>query len=245
MAYLLQVWKFLRHGLVIWLALGALLTGCSPWTTQVARTPVVAPVATLPPTAGVVLPPTGVTATPSRVPAATGLDARQAVLNAMNAVATAGPYHLKSTTTTGGVSKVTTGEVSLPDRFHLTTNGEELLIIGDKTYRKSGGRWVDFPVDIGKLVTGTMGTLTSEGQKGVSDVKMLGAGTVNGVPTVEYQFQRTVSVGGVSVTSTVKLWVDTLRGLPVQQQIDSQVNGQATTTLQVMTYDPSIQFPTP
>ena len=238
MAYHLQLWKFFRRAgvLMLWLVLAA----CSASVTPLVKTPVM--VIELP-TVTVIAP--TLAATRASVPATGGVDARQAVLNAMHAVGTAGPYHIKSTTTVGSTTLVTTGEVRLPDHFHLTTNGEELLIIGDKTYRKSNGRWVNFPIDIGKQVSGMMGTLTSEGEKGISDAQLLGSGTVNGITSVEYQFKQTVNVGSTTLTSTVKLWVDSLRGLPVQQQIDGVVNGQTTSTLQEITYDPSITFPTP
>lgn len=171
-------------------------------------------------------------------------DARQAVIAALHAVMTAGPYHIKSTTT--GQKNITmSGDVILPDRFHLTTDGQEMLIIGEKTYMKQNGQWVDFPVDIGGAISGMVGTMTSQTEQSISDAVMLGSDTVNGTPTTLYQFHLGLDAGGNTISSTVKLWVDSLRGLPVQQQIDGDVGGIKSSTLQVITYDASITIPQP
>lgn len=216
-----------------------LVAACSGAATPAVATPV---------QNGEIVAPFAARVTPTMVPTAVpahGVSARQAVINAMHAVGSAGPYHIQSTTTSGGKTTVMTGEVILPDHFHLTTNGHEMLMVGSKTYIRQNGQWVDFPIDIASIVTGMMGTLSVEAEKGITNAQMLGADTANGTPATLYQFNQTVNFGGTAVTSTVKLWVDSLRGLPVQQQIDGVVAGVPSMTLQVITYDPTIKITAP
>ena len=67
-----------------------------------------------------------------------------------------------------------------PDRFHLTIGTgqteQEFIIVGSKAYQKSGGKWSEFPVDVGALIATLTATLTQEAQKGISEVKLLGRG---------------------------------------------------------------------
>jgi outer membrane lipoprotein-sorting protein len=174
-----------------------------------------------------------------------GTAARQAVLAAIRAVATAGPYRIQSTTTSGNQTIQMTGEVVLPDRFHLTTNGQELLIIGDKTYMKENDRWVDFPIDIASLVSGMMSPLPAQAEEGITGVQELGAPTVNGAAARVYQYHQVIHSGKTTAAGTVNLWVGQQSGLPLQQEITAVIGGVRTTTMQVITFDPTIQITGP
>jgi hypothetical protein len=168
------------------------------------------------------------------------------VLDALHAMVQAGPYRIHSTTTTGDGNTIQmTGEVILPDRFHLVVNGREILIVGNKTYQKEGDKWTEFPVDIGSIVSGLIGGMTAEMENGISDVQYIGPDTVNGVPAQVYQYTSSFKAGDQEVKSTVKLWVGVANGLPVRQEVDGEFAGIKSKTVQEIEYDPSIKIEAP
>lgn len=236
--------QFFRYPAVaLAIAVLLLLSACSGAATPAANT-AVAP--TVPATANANQ--VGATATvpPTQAAAPASGDARQAVINALKAVSTAGPYHVKITTGLGSsTSHVIDGDIILPDHFHLNMQGREMLIIASKTYMKANGKWVEFPIDMGSLIQGMVGTLTEDILNGVSNAKLVGPDTVNGKAATLYTFDEAYTLDGKPYTSQNKLWVDSLRGLPIQQQVDGVVNGAASSTIQVITYDPTIKIDTP
>ena len=180
------------------------------------------------------------------VAAAPASNARQTVLNALTAVAQAGPYRVTSTTTTdkGNTVKMT-GEIILPDRFHMVTNGRETIIVGKKTWVKQGDQWQEFPMDVGSVLSGMMGSMTPDVEKSISDVQEIGPDTVNGTAAIVYQFTSAVDVGGQPIKSTVKVWIAKASGLPIQQEIEGDYGGIKSQTVQQITYDPSIKIEAP
>jgi hypothetical protein len=182
------------------------------------------------------------TAAPTTAPLTAAGDPRQAVLNALHAMAQAGAYRVHSTTTTDeGNTIQISGEVILPDRFHLVMNGREILIIGNKT----GDQWTEFPVDVGSIVSGFMGGMTAEMEKSISDVESVGPDTVNGVPAQVYQYTSSFKAGDQEVKGTAKLWVGVANGLPIQQEVDGEFAGIKSKTVQEIEYDPSIKIEAP
>lgn len=91
---------------------------------------------------------------------------KQTLFDVLKSAMQAPPYHISSTTTTdSGTTTVITGEVILPDRFHIKMSaGMEMLVVGDKSYQKVNGSWTAFPVDAGGIVNGLMG-MESAGRK--------------------------------------------------------------------------------
>jgi outer membrane lipoprotein-sorting protein len=178
-------------------------------------------------------------------PAAASGDAKQALLAVMKNMLTAGPYRAKSTTTGGAKPVETTAEVILPDRFHVSINNQEFIIIGKTTYMQQGGKWGVFPMDVGSIVTGLIGTLTADQENDISNVKVVGPDTLNGIPTTVYLYDSSATISGITAKSTVKMWVDNAKNLPIQQQVDGEANGVKSTTMQTITYDPSIKIEDP
>jgi hypothetical protein len=172
-------------------------------------------------------------------------DPQQALFAILNAAKQAPPYHISSTSSSdSGATTVITGEVSLPDHFHIKmSTGVEMLIVGDKSYRMVNGSWTPYPLDIASIVNGLTGSVTGDLSKTVSNVQYLGQEDLNGVSTQVYSYTSTVDFSGQTVTSQVKMWV--ANGLPVHQEIDGDFAGIKSKTVQDITYDPSIKIEAP
>jgi hypothetical protein len=189
------------------------------------------------------------TAAPTEVPSATPppapSDPQQALIDILKSAMQAPPYHVSSTSTTdSGTTTVITGEVALPDHMHIkTSNGTEMLVVGDKSYRKVNGSWQPFSIDIGGILNGMLGGSMGDPSKTVSNVQYLGQDNLNGVSTQVYSFTSSVDLSGETVTSQVKMWV--ANGLPVRQEINGEFAGVKSKTVQVISYDPSIKIEAP
>lgn len=172
-------------------------------------------------------------------------DPRQAIISAMNAMREAGSYRVHVTSKSGETSTEWNAEVILPDRFHIVMDIGEYIIIGNKTYMKQGDQWAEFPVDIGSMVFPLLISTEKEAEASISDVQLVGQDTVNGEATTVYQYRSSGTLQGTEVTSMVKLWVRNSDDLPVKQEINGEVAGVESTTVQDIEYDPTISIEPP
>jgi len=105
-----------------------------------------------------------------------------------------------------------TMEMVMPDRIHMTSAQFEMILIGNASYVKIGNTWqkMTLPqsVDVNQFKPGTWQTQI---QGGLPDIKILGPDTVDGVPTIVYQFSSAKSSGQEAAT---KVWIGVTDGFP-------------------------------
>jgi hypothetical protein len=191
--------------------------------------------------------PTAIHTTVSPTSGSTSVDARTAVLNAIQAHLTAGPYQVIASITSGTTTTAMHGEVVLPDKFHLfsTLSGgpeREYIIIGSTTYAKVGGQWAQLQIDLSGMLANFIDRLDPEA---ISDVRLVGSEDVNGTPTFVYIYTYTNTVEGTLITSKVKMWVGVDSGLPLKQVVNGEVNGVNYQSEQTITYNSSIIIEAP
>jgi hypothetical protein len=194
-----------------------------------------------------VLPPGAGTVTIEATETISPAEAEQAIQTALINARSAGPYHFEMTSTAQGsdVSVSTTGEVDLPDRYHVVLDGQELLIVGSSTYLKNNGQWTQYPLDVSSLLGSVLGPLSGPASTSMSDFQFLGTDSVNGAPVHIYQYQLNADLNGSPVLTTVQVWVDDAQQLPVRQEIDGMFMGSMAHIVVDMTYDPTIVIEEP
>jgi hypothetical protein len=192
--------------------------------------------------------------TPGAIPAATTpaggsstADPRTAVLHAIQAHLTAGPYRVVASTTAGASEIAIHGEVILPDRFHLFSSNSgrperEYIIIGPATYAKVDGQWTQIQVDLSGLLANFIDRLNPDV---ISDVRLVGPENADGVPALAYTYTYTNTIDGTLITNQNKIWVGVESGLPLKQVVDGEISGTAYHSEQVIEYDSSITIETP
>lgn len=210
--------------------------------------PTVAPVAPPPSTAPTVAPtalPVPTAAVPAPVPAASG-SAKEAIIAAMRASLTAGPFRTQSTIVSDSGPINMTGELIPPDKLHTTMQATdfamETIVIGDQAWTKQDGVWALSPVSGQVFLQSAFAAQTVEElDKTISDAQALGIETVNGEQTFVYSFTSTTDLGGTGVViSAVKLWTSAKSGLPVKQEIAGEAGGVKSTTVQTIEYDATL-----
>lgn len=227
--------------LLVAFAVSVLVTGCGavpllappPTATSVPTAtsiPTVAPTATpVPPTA---TPTKAATATPTNPP--TPANPSASLKDIFKGWGTVKSFRANSVTTglpTGSVQM--TMEVVTPDKFHVTTSGIEIIMIGKVIYMKTAGKWLKVgtsSIDI-SLIDPQRYT---SGQVTTTDVKFVGMDVVDGAPTLVYSYKATVK-GPPAVTSTNKIWVGATDGLP--RKIETSAKAGQLTTITITDYN--------
>jgi len=174
-------------------------------------------------------------------------DARAALLRAINASLTAGPYRVVAAITTGASSIAMHGEVILPDRFHVFSSvsggpEREYIIMGSTTYAKVGSRWSAVQLDLSALLDNFVNRVDPST---ISNVRLVGREDVNGAPALAYTYVYTNNISGTEITNNDKMWVDAARGLPVKTVVDGSLNDSVYHSEQSIEYDSSITIETP
>lgn len=180
-------------------------------------------------------------------PPPVAVDPHTAITKTFNDFAKAPPYHVTMTITTNGSTLQEHADVILPDHFHITTerNGQttEMLIVGDKTYNKVNGRWVESPFDTAGLTSGFTDALGKDTT--VSNVKFVKSDMVNGQSTRVYTYDSHYDAEGFTVDSATTMWVSTANGLPIKLEIDSHANDIQSHIEQSIEYDSGIKIEVP
>ena len=110
-------------------------------------------------------------------------------------------------------------DYAAPDRYHVmylggTGAGMELIMIGNVTYMKAGGKWTKMAASANARIPTLRDSFTEEGLKTLSEVKFDGDDTIDGKPALVYSYKNVTPVGNYPFTS--KIWVGKDSGLPMK-----------------------------
>ena len=110
-----------------------------------------------------------------------------------------------------------------PDRYHIsylggTGAGMEMIMIGNQSFMKSGGKWSKFPGGANSAIPTLRDSFTEEGLKSLSDTKFEGDETIDGKPALVYSYKNVTPKGDYPFTS--KMWVAKSTGLPLKIIVD-------------------------
>ncbi len=105
-----------------------------------------------------------------------------------------------------------------PDSYHIVNSASmEIVIIGKKTYVKTGGTWRSMPMSMGATISSMRDAFTEEGLKNLADVKYDGEDTANGKAALVYSYSGKTPNDGKQYDS--KIWVSKAEGLPIKIEV--------------------------
>lgn len=146
----------------------------------------------------------------------------------------ANSYRARMESSYEGTNRTTTFEYVAPDRYHIDNGGFEMIIIGEQTFQKPpGGRWQKFPVNMSEMINAFRDPKVLEEIKKSTDVKFLGLETLDGTPTLTYQYKQDKAFG-TNIKTDSKIWVSAVDGLPRRMEVEGDMNAKKTKT--VITY---------
>lgn len=199
-------------------------------------------------------PPAAASSAPAQ-PAAASLpgDPKAAVLQALRAQLTAGPYRTTTTITVDGDDQTAVATLIPPDRMHLIMDlggmKTEMIYIGDKVWSRQGdAAWVEsdnMGTPGGALLDEAM---IADTEQTITAAALAGQEQVDGVAALLYTFTTDLSRSTVMPMEGVadtKLWVDAATGRIIRQESTTTAAGTTSTTVQVVEYDPAITIEPP
>jgi hypothetical protein len=174
-------------------------------------------------------------------------DPKADLMATVDAMGKTGKFRTTSTIT-GEDGKVfkTSAEVVWPDRYHITTDQMEAIIIPGKSYMKQpGGAWQMLPVDMSQMIQGFRAEAMKGAMSGTTNIKDLGTSEVDGQAVHGYEYDSTATVMGQSSSAHVKMWIATATGLPVRQEIDGKAMGHKSRTVQDYDFTSPVKIEAP
>ena len=180
-------------------------------------------------------------------------DPKAAILQALRAQLTAGPYRSTTTITMEDGAQTMVGEVAPPDRMHVEMDlggiKTEMIYIGDKVWSKQGDdAWTE-----SDRMGGLGGALLDESmiadtERTIIEAALVGPEQVGGVDAVAYTFTTDMSKSEVMPIESIvqtKVWIDPTTGLIVRQEVTDSLSDTPSTTVQEIEYDSSITIEPP
>lgn len=186
-------------------------------------------------------------------PSAPAGDAKDAILAALRKQLTSGPYRTSAAITSENGSVEVIGEVIPPDRMRsvstIAGRKSEMIFIGDKGWMKSGDAdWKDMGASNATMALSQFSTaMVDDMANAISDARLIGPDVVNNAPAMAYSYfmDSNKFKTPIDVKSNVQVWIDVATGLIVKQEIDGEVMGVKSKTVQTVTYDPAIKIEAP
>jgi hypothetical protein len=168
-------------------------------------------------------------------------DPKQALLDAYRGVVKLKSYRIISTTTAKTTSQ-TILEYQAPDHFRMVTDRAETVVTPGQTYVKyRGGKWSMAPVDVSELIARFREPKELKEIEASQDFKLLGPETVDGVPTLVYQY--TTALEGQKTIS--KVWLIAGKGLPWKKESTSDYASERVSSVLEYDYDRDIYIDPP
>jgi hypothetical protein len=124
----------------------------------------------------------------------------------------------------GGRESTRIVECVAPDRFHITGDHDEMIMAGGNVYMKSpAGEWTRLLFDATEMMNQIRDTKRLDEIRKSTDVSLVGADTVEGVPTLVYRYSMKDPFGMKS-TSNCKMWVGLADSLPRKMEVEGEFN---------------------
>jgi hypothetical protein len=161
--------------------------------------------------------------------------------------------NIKNTSSNNSTSTIVV-EYAAPDRYHMTTHAQaggrdtslEYIIVGKDTFMKmNGGAWQRFPVDMSKMITTFRDPKFIDEITKSSDIKFVGADTLDGAPMLVYEYTMN-NAAGMNIKTHAKTWVAIADGLPRKSESEGEFSGVKTKTeMTVSDYNSDIKIEAP
>lgn len=127
-----------------------------------------------------------------------------------------GAYRAEITTEARGKPYVMQVDVQWPDRFHMKNPDTEMIILPGATWMNAGGRWMNMPMDMSKMIQAYSKPAMEEGIRGMGEVTALGSEDIRGCDSQLYAYTSSGKFMGVESSAEAELAVCKDSGLPVR-----------------------------
>ncbi|HLA01767.1 MAG TPA: hypothetical protein VJ019_03315 [Aestuariivirga sp.] len=172
-------------------------------------------------------------------------DCKADLQNVIDGHLKSGPYHADITVTADGNTMKFSGDIILPDQFHMTMPQAEMIKTTAGMWMKMAGKWQALPASVAKTMQSPIDQGIAEGLKNVENLACLGAQTYENQNLIGFEFDSHGEVGGSKGTAHTVMYVDPATNLPAWVIINGEAMGKKSTTTQHLTFDSSITITAP
>jgi len=120
--------------------------------------------------------------------------------------------------------------VILPNRFHMKTEGSEMIMLPQGTWMNAGGQWMKMPMDMSKVIEGYSQKSIDEGMDALADVREIRSETVEGCDSTVYSYRTSGKFMGVENKSQAEVAICDDTGMPIRV-VSLDGNGKPEATL--------------
>ncbi len=156
------------------------------------------------------------------------------------------PYRIRINLGASDAKGETVIEFVPPDRHHIVSPSAEMVVVGDRSYMKRNGAWMQLPINMGEMLKQFQDPTFDAGvDLKISNVVSDGEEAVNGVAADVYEYDNQMTVEGQTFNSHVKLWLARDTGMPVKTESTSEVSGVKKTTTSFIEYPADLKIEAP
>lgn len=106
--------------------------------------------------------------------------------------------------------------VQLPDRFHMKTEGMEVIILPEGTWMNASGQWMRSPVNMSQMIAGYTGEAMEKGIGSIGKVEYVGEEDVQGCTSKNYRYSQSGEFMGMKSQGESLLSICQSNGKPVR-----------------------------
>lgn len=189
---------------------------------------------------------TATTGTRSTGTVATDPQALDALMKAVNGQLTASSFRARLDSSINNQETARTIEFVAPDRFHMTGEHDEMVVVGGNAWsRLDGGAWQKLSIDASQIIASVRNSQALDELRKSTDVKLIGPDTLDGKPMTVYEY-TTQNIAGKGINSHSKAWVSTADNLPRRVETATEINGQPSkATITYFDYNSDIHIDPP
>jgi hypothetical protein len=172
--------------------------------------------------------------------------ATEALTKAISAQLSAHSYRARVDATLNGEETARTIEYVAPDRFHITSEADETLIIGDTVWaRPKDGKWQKQPMNANAMLAAVRDPRIVDEIRKNAVVALVGPDTLDAKPMTVYEYTLR-NVMGTPMTSRAKAWIAVADSLPHRIESETEFNGQTSkSTVTYFDYNTDIKIEPP
>ncbi|WP_395788970.1 hypothetical protein [Aquimonas sp.] len=141
-------------------------------------------------------------------------DAKDEVVAAWERALAHGSYRMQMETETRGRVNTQQMDVKLPGSFHMRSPESEMILLPQGTWMKVNGSWMQFPMNMSKIIEGYTADAIEQGKASLTDVEHLGEAEVEGCLATRYRYSTSGKFMGMKNDSEVEMAVCQASGLP-------------------------------
>lgn len=182
----------------------------------------------------------------SPAPPPADANALEGLTKSVTALLSARSFRARMDASMQGREIASTVEFVAPDRFRMTSENDETIIVGSNAWiRQNNGAWQKLPIDASRMIASVRDPKAIEELRKNAEVRLVGPDTLDGKPMTVYEYTRR-NVMGTEANSRAKAWISAADNLPHRMETETDLKGMTSkATITYFDYNADIKIDPP